>query len=190
VSIKQKQKLILLDRDGVINFDSDDYIKHEDEWIPIPGSLEMIAELNKNNVKVIIVTNQSGVGRGYYSLETLSAMHDKMARLLSEVGGEISSIYFCPHHPDDHCSCRKPKPGLLNQIEMDYSCSLTGVPFIGDTDKDILLAKHKSCLPILVKTGKGCETENKYPDLIEGISVFANLYDAGSFLLQNRYFED
>ncbi len=151
-------KLIILDRDGVINLDSDDYIKSPDEWIPISGSLQAIARLNKAGYKVAIATNQSGIARGYYSLETLSQMHQKMDNLLAEVGGRIDTIAFCPHGPDDGCSCRKPKPGMLLEIAKHYSIQPELVTFVGDTATDNKAAEVANMQFVLVKTGKGKAT--------------------------------
>jgi D-glycero-D-manno-heptose 1,7-bisphosphate phosphatase len=152
------KKLIILDRDGVINHDSDDYIKSPDEWVPIPGSLQAIARLNKAGYKVAIASNQSGIARGYYSLETLSQMHQKMDNLLAEVGGRIDYIAFCPHGPDDGCACRKPKPGMLLEIAKNYSIEPEFVTFVGDTASDKKAAEAANMHFVLVKTGKGKTT--------------------------------
>lgn len=184
------KKLVLLDRDGVINFDSDNYIKHPDEWIPIPGSLEAISNLNKAGIRVCIITNQSGIGRHFFSLDTLKNIHLKMENLLKTMGGCVSRIYFCPHLPSDNCSCRKPKTGLLNTLESDFNISLNHVPFIGDSETDIQLAHKKNCLPILVKTGKGSRVlENGFAasDLGKSTLVFNNLEDASQHLLATHF---
>lgn len=189
-NIIDPKKLVLLDRDGVINFDSDNYVKHPDEWIPIPGSLESITKLNKLGIHVCVITNQSGVGRGLFSLDNLHAMHLKMERLLASMGGHISKIYFCSHVPSDNCICRKPKPGLLNNLEKDFNISLNKVPFIGDSETDIELAHKKNCLPILVKTGKGSAVLEKgfsNSDFKKTTLVFDNLEDASEHLLAHHF---
>lgn len=154
---------IILDRDGVINFDSDEYIKSPEEWYPIPGSLEAIAELNKAGYQVIVVTNQSGVGRGLYDLDTLHNIHKKLTKALTEVGGTITEIFFCPHHPNDKCHCRKPMPGLFNEIEKKYHLNLKDTYFVGDSASDIMAAEAAGCKPLLVLTGNGKKTLAKYP---------------------------
>ncbi|MCK5263536.1 MAG: D-glycero-beta-D-manno-heptose 1,7-bisphosphate 7-phosphatase [Gammaproteobacteria bacterium] len=152
-------KLIILDRDGVINQDSDAYIKSADEWIPLPGSLEAIAKLNRAGYTVAVATNQSGLSRGYFDLKTLSAMHRKMEVLLSEHGGQIDAVFYCPHDPKDGCQCRKPSPGLLHDIGERFQTSLENVFFIGDTISDMKAATAAGAKPILVRTGKGEKTE-------------------------------
>jgi D-glycero-D-manno-heptose 1,7-bisphosphate phosphatase len=175
------EKYILLDRDGVINQDSDDYIKSPDEWIPIEGSLEAIALLNKNGFKVAVISNQSGIARGYYSLETLNSMHDKMQRLLAEKGGKIEAIYFCPHSPMDKCNCRKPKTGLLELFSREKNILLKDIFFVGDSLSDMKAAQAVAAAPLLVKTGKGLKTLAENPHL--NIPIFENLYDATKFIL-------
>jgi D-glycero-D-manno-heptose 1,7-bisphosphate phosphatase len=152
-------KLIILDRDGVINQDSDDYIKSPDEWIPIPGSLEAIAKLNRAGYIVAVVTNQSGLSRGYFELKDLSAMHRKMEVLLSEYGGQVDAVIYCPHGPKEGCACRKPKPGMLREIGERFQISLNEVFFIGDSVSDIKAATAAGANPVLVRTGKGEKTE-------------------------------
>ena len=151
-------KLVILDRDGVINQDSDDYIKTVDEWIPIPGSLEAIARLNQAGYHVVVATNQSGIARGYFDLTTLNAMHHKMHKLLVKIGGHVDGILFCPHAPEDLCDCRKPKPGMYRNIAQRWGISLEGVPIIGDSRRDLEAAVSVGATPILVKTGKGTRT--------------------------------
>jgi D-glycero-D-manno-heptose 1,7-bisphosphate phosphatase len=151
-------KLVILDRDGVINVDSAEFIKKPEEWNPIPESLESIARLNQAGYRVVIATNQSGVGRGLLDMTTLNAIHDKMNKALAQVGGRIDAIFFCPHARDAECTCRKPHPGLLVDIARRYSIDLTGVPCVGDSLRDLQAAASVSALPILVLTGKGKET--------------------------------
>lgn len=149
-------KLLILDRDGVINHDSDDFIKSPDEWVPIPGSLEAIARLNHAGWHVVIASNQSGIGRGLFDINTLNAIHRKMLKELAGVGGRIDAIFFCPHAPEDHCSCRKPKPGLFHDIARRYELeTLDGVPAVGDSVRDLQAAQPLGCSLHLVRTGKG-----------------------------------
>ncbi len=157
---------IILDRDGVINDDSDDYIKSPEEYHPIPSSLEAIATLNRAGYCVLVVSNQSGIARGLYDLKTLQRIHDKLHRCLAEVGGKIEEIFFCPHHPDDHCLCRKPKTGLFQQIQEKYEINLAETFFVGDTMTDVQVAEVVGCMPILVMTGKGKKMLEKYPELL------------------------
>ncbi|NWG30693.1 MAG: D-glycero-beta-D-manno-heptose 1,7-bisphosphate 7-phosphatase [Rhodocyclaceae bacterium] len=152
-------KLIILDRDGVINQDSDLYIKSPDEWIPLPGSLEAIARLNQWGYRVVVCTNQSGIGRGLFDMDTLNAIHEKMIKAAATVGGTIDAIFFCPHTNADHCECRKPKPGMLKEIAARYNVSLAGVPVVGDSLRDLESAVAVGAQPILVLTGKGRKTE-------------------------------
>ena len=148
-------KLIVLDRDGVINEDSDDYVKSPDEWVPIPGSLEAIARLCKAGWTVAVATNQSGVARGKFDLSTLGDMHLKMQQLAMEAGGRIDLIVHCPHGPDDNCSCRKPRPGMFEQIGHRYDVDLAGVPAVGDSLRDLQASSAAGCSPWLVLTGNG-----------------------------------
>lgn len=176
-------KLIILDRDGVINHDSPSYIKSPDEWKPIPGSLEAIALLNQAGYRVLVATNQSGVGRGLFDMATLNAIHDKMHRALGLAGGRIDGIFYCPHTQDAGCSCRKPKPGLLDEIARRFGVSLDGVPVIGDSLRDLQAAVAVGAQPILVLTGKGKKTR-KDDGLPDGTVVYANLAEAVHSLLQ------
>ena len=147
-------KLIILDRDGVINEDSDDYIKSPEEFIPIEGSLGAIAQLNHAGYKVVIASNQSGLARGLFDLDTLNRMHDKLHTLLQHEGGHIDAIFFCPHHPDDDCHCRKPRPGMLQEISQRFRAEPSEITFIGDTIGDIQAAQAANVQFMLVKTGK------------------------------------
>ena len=177
-------KLIILDRDGVINEDSDDYIKSPDEWNPIPGSLDAISRLNHAGYHVAVASNQSGIARGYFDLETLSAMHNKMNDLLSVSGGQVDAVFFCPHGPKDDCDCRKPKPGLLNEIGVRFQTRLDDVLFVGDTISDIKAAKAAGATPVIVKTGKGERTLEKLAENgFEDIPVYDDLSDVVSTLL-------
>ncbi len=175
-------KLIILDRDGVINQDSDEYVKSVDEFIPLPGSLEAIARLSQAGYRVAVATNQSGIARGLYDVATLNAMHDKLRRLLAAVGGEIEMITFCPHGPNDGCDCRKPAPGMYHEIAKRMDCSLKEVPVIGDSLRDLQAAQTVGANPILVRTGKGERTLAKGEGL-EGIPVYDDLAAAVTALL-------
>src|SRR5215212_4239612 len=154
-------KLVILDRDGVINEDSATFIKSPDEWRPLPGSLEAIARLNHAGYHVVVATNQSGVGRGLFEVSTLNAIHDKMHRALAPIGGRIDAIFFCPHAQEANCSCRKPKAGLLEEISHRFNVDLKGVPCIGDALRDLQAAATVGAAPILVLTGKGAKTQRE-----------------------------
>ena len=167
-------KLIILDRDGVINEDSDQYIKSPAEWRAIPGSLEAIARLNQWGYRVVVVTNQSGIGQGLFEMDTLNAIHDKMVKAVVQVGGRIDAIFFCPHTNDDKCDCRKPKAGLLEEVARRYNADLAGVPAIGDSLRDLQAAEAVGAQPILVLTGKGKKTRDD-PALPAGTPVYADL---------------
>lgn len=151
-------KLLILDRDGVINHDSDDYIKSLQEWMPLPGAISAIAQLSKAGWTVAVATNQSGLARGYYDDATLQAMHQRLRQLVAEQGGELGIVVHCPHGPDHGCECRKPRPGMLLQIAEHYRTSLKGVWFVGDSSADLQAALAVDCQPVLVKTGKGQRT--------------------------------
>ncbi|WP_176464815.1 D-glycero-beta-D-manno-heptose 1,7-bisphosphate 7-phosphatase [Pseudomonas fragi] len=151
-------KLLILDRDGVINFDSDAYIKSVEEWIPLPGSIEAIAQLSKAGWTVAIATNQSGIARGYYDIATLDAMHNRLRALVADQGGEVGLIVYCPHGPDEGCACRKPKPGMLQTIANHYGADLAQCWFVGDSLGDLQAAQAVDSQPVLVKTGKGLQT--------------------------------
>jgi D-glycero-D-manno-heptose 1,7-bisphosphate phosphatase len=159
-------KLIILDRDGVINFDSDHFIKSPEEWKPIPGSLEAIARLCQAGYRVVVATNQSGIGRGLFDMPMLNAIHDKMHKACALVGGRIDAVFFCPHTNDSNCGCRKPKSGMLEEIAMRYGVNLKGVPAVGDSLRDLEVAARVEAQPVLVLTGKGCKTQaaGGFPD--------------------------
>ena len=148
-------KLVILDRDGTINADRDDYVKSADEWEPLPGALEAIAQLNHAGVHVAVATNQSGLGRGLFDMAALNAMHAKMNKMLAAVGGRVDAVFFCPHTPEESCHCRKPAPGLFEQIAERFGVSLQGVPVVGDTLRDVQAGIALGCEPHLVLTGKG-----------------------------------
>lgn len=167
-------RLIILDRDGVINEDSDDYIKSPDEWIPIPGSLEAVARLNRADYRVVVATNQSGIARGYFELDTLSQIHEKMYRMLASHGGRIDAVFYCPHGPEDACACRKPRPGLFEEIAGRLRLPLEAVPAVGDSLRDITAARAVGAKPILVRTGKGERTLAQGEGL-DNVPVYDNL---------------
>jgi len=148
-------KLVILDRDGTINEDSLEYIKSEAEWKPLPGALEAIAKLNHAGWHVVVASNQSGLGRGLFDVAALNAMHAKMHKLLATAGGRVEAIFYCPHAPDQACRCRKPQPGLFEQIGERYGIDLKGVPAVGDTARDLIAGASVGCEPHLVLTGKG-----------------------------------
>ena len=171
------QRMVILDRDGVINFDSPDYIKTPEEWQPIPGSLEAIARLHRHGYKVYVATNQAGIARGKLTSETLDAIHSKLLATVRAAGGEIAGIEYCPHHPDEHCSCRKPAPGMLYAIQAASGISLEGQPYVGDSLKDIRAAQAAGCRPVLVLTGNGAETARLRPpveDIFDNLAAFVD----------------
>ena len=167
-------KLIILDRDGVINHDSDQFIKNPEEWRPIPGSLEAIARLAQSDYRVVVATNQSGVGRGLFDMPTLNAIHDKMHKAVTHAGGRIDAIFFCPHAAEIDCHCRKPKAGMLREIAERYNTDLRGVPAVGDSLRDLVCATVIGAQPILVLTGKGMKTRAK-GELPEGTLIYPDL---------------
>lgn len=175
--------LVILDRDGVINYDSDAYIKSPEEWIPIPGSLEAIANLTHAGFTVTVASNQAGVARGLFDLDALAAIHRKMQAAVEQGGGELAGIFYCPHGPDDGCDCRKPKPGLLKQIAQRFGVSLRGVPAVGDSLRDIEAAESVGARPLLVRTGKGEITLASLGDP-KRAEVFKNLAAAADQLLR------
>ena len=173
--------LVVLDRDGVINEDSGEFIKSVAEWRPIRGSLEAIAALNRRGFRVAVVTNQSGVGRGLLTEQTLGAIHARMAAAVRETGGELAGVYYCPHRPDEGCECRKPKTALLRRLEQDLGHSLSGAPFIGDRLSDVDAANAVGARAILVRTGTGGATEKLLGN--RSLEVFDDLAAATRQLL-------
>ena len=175
-------KLVILDRDGVINQDSANFIKNPNEWIPIPGSLEAIALLNQSGFRVAVATNQSGVSRGLFDMATLNSIHDKMHRELAAVGGRIDAVFYCPHSAEDNCDCRKPKPGMIKEIGKRFSVELDRVFAVGDALRDIQAFSNAGCRTILVRTGKGEETianGNLPPDIL----IVADLNEAAQHII-------
>jgi D-glycero-D-manno-heptose 1,7-bisphosphate phosphatase len=175
-------KFIILDRDGVINQDSDQFIKNPEEWKPIPGSLEAIARLCQAGYRVVVASNQSGVGRGLFDMAMLNSIHAKMHKQVAQAGGRIEAVFFCPHPADSACDCRKPKPGLLLEIARRYHLELKGVPAIGDALRDLQAAAAVGARPILVLTGKGRKTLEA-GGLPESVTVHADLAEAVQALL-------
>jgi D-glycero-D-manno-heptose 1,7-bisphosphate phosphatase len=167
-------KLIILDRDGVINYDSDKFIKSPEEWKPLPGSLEAIASLCQAGYRVVVATNQSGVGRGLFDMPMLNAIHEKMHKACAQAGGRIDAIYFCPHAADAGCECRKPKSGMIEEIAERYGMDLKGVPSVGDSLRDLEASARLGAQPFLVLTGKGQKTQAK-GGLPEGTLVYPDL---------------
>ena len=167
-------KLVILDRDGTINHDSDDYIKSPDEWRPIKGSLEAIARLTQAGYRVVVATNQSGIARGLFTSQALFAIHDTLQRALGQMGGRIDAFFFCPHAADSACECRKPKPGMLLEIGRRFNVALADVYMVGDAQRDLEAAAAAGARPILVLTGKGLKTKSdgKMPP---GTEVFPDL---------------
>ncbi|WP_293779848.1 D-glycero-beta-D-manno-heptose 1,7-bisphosphate 7-phosphatase [uncultured Oxalicibacterium sp.] len=175
-------KLIILDRDGVINLDAAQPIRSPDEWVPIPGSLEAIARLNQAGYRVVVATNQSGIARGMLDIMMLNAIHQKMHEFAQAVGAEIDAVFFCPHAADDHCDCRKPQPGMLQAIAQRFEISLKGMPHVGDSLRDLQAAFVAGCTPCLVSTGKGQMTQAK-GGLPPGTKIFVDLADVVDHLL-------
>lgn len=176
-------KLIILDRDGVVNQDSDAYIKSVEEWIPIPGSLEAMARLYQGGYRLAIASNQSGLGRKLFSIDDLNAIHRKLTRELSALGAQVEAIFFCPHAPEAKCLCRKPLPGLLHDIASRFQIDLHGVPCIGDSLRDLDAAIAVGASPILVRSGKGEQTIACHAGDLGTTPVFADLADVADYIL-------
>ena len=175
-------KLIILDRDGVINYDSDAFIKTPDEWKPIPGSLEAIAHLTQMGYRVVVATNQAGIGRGLLDMAALNAINDKMWKAVNQAGGRIDAMFFCPHTTADNCDCRKPATGMFKEISQRFGLELNGVPAIGDSLRDLQAATSVGAIPVLVLTGKGKKTKAEgglpentqiFPDLAAAVDALA-----------------
>lgn len=178
-------KLVVLDRDGVINVDSRDYIKSAQEWQALPGSLDAIGRLYRGGYRVVVVTNQAGIARGKLNAETLAAIHQKMLAHLSQYGGVIEAIFFCPHAPEDNCACRKPKPGLLKELSRRLRTPMHGVPCIGDKLSDLEAARAVGATPILVCTGHG-QAHVDAKEVPPGVTVYADLRAAADALLASK----
>ncbi len=178
-------KLLMLDRDGVINQDSDQYIKSPAEWKPIKGSIEAIARLTQAGWRIVVATNQSGIARGLFDTSMLNAIHDAMHKAVIQAGGRIEAIFFCPHAADSNCECRKPRPGMLLEIERRLNIPLAGVPFVGDSLKDMQAATAAGARPILVLTGKGRKTRDA-GGLPESTEVYPDLAAFAAQLVEQR----
>lgn len=179
-------KLVILDRDGVINHDSDQFIKSPEEWKPIPGSLEAIARLNQAGYRVVVASNQSGLGRGLFCMATLNSIHAKMHKLVAMAGGRIDAVFLCPHPADAECDCRKPKAGLFRDIANRYHIDLSGVPAVGDALRDLQAALEVGARPILVRTGKGRRTLASAA-VPEGVPVYDDLEAVVRALLEQSH---
>ncbi len=183
-------KLVILDRDGTVNEDRDDFVKSADEWVPLPGALEAIARLNQAGWHTVLATNQSGLGRGLFDMATLNAIHTKMHSMLASQGGRIDAVFFCPHAPNETCRCRKPLPGLFEQIGERYGVDLTDVPVVGDALRDLQAGAAAGCPTHLVRTGKSARLSDAERTAIvaqvPGTRVHADLGDFVSWLLQNE----
>ena len=178
------QGLVILDRDGVINRDSEEFIKNTEEWKPLPGSIEAIAALTRAGFTLAVASNQSGIARGLFDQAALDAMHHKMLALVDAAGGRINKIAICPHGPDEGCDCRKPRPGLLEQLADYFETPLAGVPVIGDALRDLEAAAAVGASPILVRSGKGARTENALPERFANIPVYDDLRAAAEELIE------
>ncbi len=179
-------KLLILDRDGTINSDSDDFVKTPEEWLPLPGALEAIARLNHAGWHVVVASNQSGLGRGLFDVASLNAMHAKMYKLLAAQGGRIDAVFYCPHTADEDCHCRKPRPGLFEQIGSRFGVQLSGVPAVGDSLRDVLAGVAAGCEPHLVLTGKSARYRagGRPEGLPQGTLVHADLSAFADFILE------
>lgn len=176
-------RVVLLDRDGVVNHDSDEFIRSPEQWVALPGSLEAIARLNRAGFRVAVCSNQSGIARGLLTERELNAIHRKMCDEVAAIGGEIAAIFYCPHGPDDACSCRKPEPGLLRRAAAELGFELRGTPFIGDAQRDLQAARAVGARPILVRTGKG---ERTLADEVSVAEVYPDLAAAATALIREQ----
>ncbi len=183
-------QLVILDRDGVINHDSDEFVKTPDEWLPIDGSIDAIAKLSRAGFTIAVATNQSGIGRKIIDKPALEAMHDKLRSLVKDAGGDVDRIAYCPHLPEDACECRKPAPGLLRQLARHYGVPLDGVPFVGDSERDLEAARAVNARPILVLTGAGEQTAAALQQRGDSIETFADLDAAATALITENSVKD
>jgi len=169
-------RFVLLDRDGVINEDSPNYIRSPAEWIPIPGSLEAIAKLTRERIRIVVLTNQSAIGRGLMTKSDLDAIHHHMRDAIEQAGGQVAAIYDCPHAPQAGCDCRKPKPGLFLRFAEDFGVSLDGIPAVGDSLRDLTAADRAGARPVLVMTGNGQKTRAALSgSRLEGVEIHPDL---------------
>lgn len=180
-------KLAILDRDGTINHEREDYVKSPEEWVPLPGAIDAIARLNQAGWHIVVATNQSGIGRGLFDMSALNAMHAKMQQMLAKQGGRVDAVFFCPHVPEDHCSCRKPLPGLFKMIGDRFGLDLADVPMVGDLPRDVLAAQSVGCEPHLVRTGHAASMSEA--DLVSlrqqvpGLTIHPDLSAFADFLI-------
>ena len=180
-------RLVILDRDGVINQDSDDFIKSPDEWKPIKGSMEAIANMYRAGYHIVVITNQSGIGRKLFSTDTLNQIHKKMLQNIHEHGGEIEAIFYCPHKPDDGCLCRKPNPDMFIDMAVRLNITLESTPAVGDSIRDLQAAIGAGAIPILVKTGKGKQSFKELEQRgLEDVMVFDDLLQFSEALINNK----
>ena len=183
-------KLIILDRDGTLNEDRDDFVKSPEEWVPLPGALEAISRLNHAGWHTVLATNQSGLGRGLFDMASLNAMHLKMNQALAKLGGRIDAVFFCPHTPEEHCACRKPLPGLMHQVAERYGVALRDVPMVGDSLRDLQAGAAAGCPTHLVRTGKGALFDDvKIAEVLQqvpGTQVHADLAAFAELLIQHE----
>ncbi|MFY9178279.1 MAG: D-glycero-beta-D-manno-heptose 1,7-bisphosphate 7-phosphatase [Venatoribacter sp.] len=180
-------KLIILDRDGVLNQDSDQYIKSADEWLALPGSMEAVGKLTQAGFTLAVATNQSGLARGYFTLADLQAMHEKMTKLAAQHGGRFAHIAYCPHGPDDSCQCRKPLPGLIHEIETTLNLSAQGAWVVGDSIRDLEAGNQAGCKTALVRTGKGRQSEKKLTAAqLNQTLVFDDLASFADYIINNQ----
>ena len=177
-------KLVVLDRDGVINQDSSEFVKSVDEWLPLPGSIDAIARLSKAGFAVAVASNQSGLARGLFDEAALAAMHERLRGLVIAAGGCVNQIVYCPHGPDDDCDCRKPRPGLLQQIGAHFDHDMAGVPVIGDSLRDLEAAQAIGARPILVRTGNGIGASENLPPSLYAVEVYCDLAMAAAVLIE------
>lgn len=175
---------VILDRDGVINEDTGNFVRTPEEWLPIPGSLQAIALLTAHGYRIVVITNQSGIARGFYDLPMLERIHAKMRAAVEQAGGIIEDVFFCPHGPEDFCECRKPKPGLYRAFAEKYGIDLNSIPTVGDSLRDIQAARAVGADPILVETGHGARTITRNPDL--DVPYCSNLYEAAQHILRRN----
>lgn len=184
MATSQRVKLLILDRDGVINRDSEAFVKNAGEWLPLPGSIEAIARLSNAGFTVTVASNQSGLSRGLFDRNALRTMHAKLRRLVNAAGGRVDRIVVCPHGPDDDCECRKPRPGLLTKLARYYRVRLDAVPVIGDSLRDVQAAQAVNARPILVLTGNGAKTRSTLPPELADIEIYDDLAAAASALAE------
>ncbi len=179
----KKKGLLILDRDGVINRDSREFVKSADDWQPLAGSIVDIAQIWADGYNVAIASKQSGLAGGLFDKDALQAMHQKLRDLVAAAGGEVGRIVVCPHGPYDGCDCRKPRPGLLLELAKHYETALDGVPVVGDSLRDLQAAVAAGARPILVRTGNGEKTEQRLPPELTNVEISDDLAAVASMLV-------